>query len=69
LRFLDSGSGKQEITGRIGRIGNSFRHQRAPGTNEASMSVHHMFPSRRANTASDRKVLFARSINGSLREG
>jgi hypothetical protein len=46
LRFLDSGSGKQEITGRLWRIGNYLRHRRALGTNEASMSVHHMFPSR-----------------------
>ena len=46
MRFLDSGSGEQEITGRIGRIGNYFRHRRGSGTNEASMSVHHMFASR-----------------------
>jgi hypothetical protein len=32
LKFLDSGSGKQEITGRIKRIGSYFRHQRGSGT-------------------------------------
>src|SRR5260370_9025051 len=43
-----SGSRKQEITGRIRRIGNYFRHQRGSGTNEASMWVHGMFLSRAA---------------------
>jgi hypothetical protein len=51
LRFLDSGSGKQELTGRIERIGINFRHRRGSGTNEASMWVHYMFPSRAATWA------------------
>jgi len=36
LKFLNSGSRKQEITGRIRRIGNYFRHRRGSGTNEAA---------------------------------
>jgi hypothetical protein len=48
LKFLDSASGKQEIAGRIGQIGNYFRHRRGSETNEASMWVHRMFPSRAA---------------------
>jgi hypothetical protein len=40
LRFLDSGCGKQEITGRIRRIGNYSRHQGSAAN--ASSGVGHI---------------------------
>jgi hypothetical protein len=65
LRFLDFGSGKQEITGSIGRIGDYFRHRRGSGTNETSMSVHPMFPSRAATRLPARIIQSERKMEAS----
>ena len=54
LKFFNSLSGKQEITGTIRRIGNYFRHRRGSGTKEASIWVHPMFLSRRQNRSPSR---------------
>jgi hypothetical protein len=46
LRFFDSMSEKQVITGRQKWVINHFRHRRTSGANEAGISVHDMFTSR-----------------------